>query len=56
MPYVGLNPPLHAQHNEGVGGLNEGNPNAAIRRLGVDHNKSGISNNNKGFLMDLTSE
>ncbi|PNX91804.1 putative copia-type protein [Trifolium pratense] len=31
---VGLNPPLHTQHNEGVGGCNEGNPNATIRRMG----------------------
>jgi hypothetical protein len=32
---VGLNPPLHTQNNEGVGGYNESNPNAAIRRLGL---------------------
>jgi hypothetical protein len=40
---VGLNPPLHTQHNEGVGGCKEGNPNAAIRRLWVDRNEGGIS-------------
>jgi len=34
----GLNPPLHTQHNEGVGSWNEGNPNAAIRRLGTGRN------------------
>ncbi|PNY11792.1 MORC family CW-type zinc finger protein 4-like, partial [Trifolium pratense] len=39
---VGLNPPLHTQHNEGVGGSNEGNPNAAIRRIGEDHNGNGF--------------
>ncbi|KEH24826.1 hypothetical protein MTR_6g006775 [Medicago truncatula] len=48
MPYlkgrVGLNPPLHTQHNESVVGCNEGNPNATIRRLGVDCNEGGISN------------
>jgi len=41
---VGLNPPLHTQHNEGVGGCNEGNPNATIRQLGVNRNGGGISN------------
>ncbi|MCH84326.1 receptor-like protein kinase, partial [Trifolium medium] len=32
---VGLNPPLHTQNSEGVGGCNESSPNAAIRRLGL---------------------
>ncbi|CAJ2648237.1 unnamed protein product [Trifolium pratense] len=41
---VGLNPPLHTQHNEGVGGCNEGNSNAAIRQMGADRNEGGISN------------
>jgi len=41
---VGLNPPLHTQHKEGVGGCNEDNPNAAVRRLGADCNENGISN------------
>jgi len=41
---VGLNPPLQTQHNEGFGGRNEDNPNAAIRRLGAD-NDGRISNN-----------
>jgi len=27
---VGLNPPPQSQHNEGVGGCNEGKPKAAI--------------------------
>jgi len=44
---VGLNPPLQTQQNEGVGGCNEGNPNAAIRRLGADRNEGGISNSVK---------
>jgi len=30
---VRLNPPPQRQHNEGVGGCNEGNSNAVIRRL-----------------------
>jgi hypothetical protein len=34
---VGLNPPLHTQHNEG-------NPNATIRPLGADCNEGGVSN------------
>lgn len=34
--------PSH-QHNEGAGGCNGGNPNAAIRRLDADRNE-GISN------------
>jgi len=41
---VRLRPPLLTEHNEGVGGCNEGNPNAVIRRLGEDHIKGGISN------------
>jgi len=44
---MGLNPPRQSQHNEGVGGCNEGNPDAAIRRLGVNHNEGGTSNRNK---------
>jgi len=28
---VGLNPPPQSQHNEGVGGCNEGKPKAAIK-------------------------
>ena len=39
---VGLNPPLNTQHNEGVGGCNEGNPNAAIKQLGADRNDGRI--------------
>ena len=42
---VGLNTSLHTQHNEGVGGCNEGNPNVAIRQLGEDCSEGGISNN-----------
>jgi len=41
---VGLNPPIHTQHNEDVGGYNEGNLYATIRRLGADNNEGGISN------------
>jgi len=41
---VGLNPLLHTQCNEGVGGCNEGNLNAAIRQLGTVGNGGGISN------------
>jgi hypothetical protein len=48
---VGLNQPLHAQHNEGVGGCNEGNPNAAIRRLGTDRNEGGISNKDNKLMI-----
>jgi len=44
---MGLNPPRQSQHNEGVGGCNEGNPYAAIRRLGANHNEGGISNRNE---------
>jgi len=42
---VRLIPPLHTQHNEGVGGCNEGCPNAASRQLEVGHNEGEISNN-----------
>jgi len=42
--HVRLNSPLHTQHNEGVEGCNEDNPNTAIRRLGEDRNEGGISN------------
>lgn len=43
---VVLNPPLHTQHREGVGGCNVGNPNVVIRCLGggADHNEAEISN------------
>jgi hypothetical protein len=43
---VELNPLLYTQHNEGVGGCNEGNPNATIRLLGADFNEGGVSNTN----------
>lgn len=39
-----LSPPLHTQNNEGHGGFDECNPNAAIRRLVVDRKEGRISN------------
>jgi len=39
-----LNPPPHTQHNEGVGGCNGGNTNAAIRHLWMNINLGGTSN------------
>lgn len=42
---VGLKTSLHTQHNERIGGCNEGNTNVAIGRLAEDCNESGISNN-----------
>jgi len=41
---VRQSPPLHTQHNEGRGGFHECNPNAAIRRLGMDRKEGRISN------------
>jgi len=56
---VGLNQPLQTQHNEGVEGCNEGNPNAAIRRLGADRNEGEISNSKhlkeKGIYISSSS-
>jgi hypothetical protein len=44
---VEQNPPAHTQHNEGGGGSNEGNINAAIKQLGMHCNQGGISNRSK---------
>jgi len=49
---VGLIPSLHNQHSEGVGGCNESNTNATIRRLGTDHNQCGTSK--KNIYIELT--
>jgi len=38
-----LNPPPHTQHNEGAGGCNVDNPNAAIRHLWINVNSGGTS-------------
>jgi hypothetical protein len=52
--HVRLNSPLHTQHNKGVEGCNEDNPNIAIRRLAADRNVGGISNI-YNYLIDNTA-